>query len=265
LTLILGITAVFLGAAAAAATVQISLTFGKGREVRIVQKDDLLSASAEIQGGTGPFKGFWEVAGPLSHSGSDLVFREIGRFYEKTDDAILLLKSPDLPTEEAGSYTLRLRVLIGASIEYTKVVKYFVGHRPSRDLLGGKTEVPEVLQAVNPSERTSVTASSTLSWDPVPGSLAFQVEIFDKTGDESGISTSRAKSCIIRLSSKLNRQPVTALMVPAYQTEVRLKDLESRRLRAGISYLWRVVAIDRDGRALCESPLGEFLYGGATQ
>ena len=242
---------------------RISLSFGKGREVRIIPRGDSLTALAEIiVTGAGSVHGTWEVAGPLGPQDRNVFYGTVGEIEEGSSGESLLLESPALPSRETGSYAVRLSVAMDDRKRKIKVIKYFVGERPSRDLLSGRTEVPEVLASVNPPPEKKVTTSSILSWDPVPGSLAYQVELFDKTGDEQGIAASRVNACIIRLSSSLNRPPLVGLMVPAYRTETSIGELSvGVSLTEENTYLWRVVAMDRDGKTLCESPLREFRFG----
>lgn len=249
------------------ALLRIVLDFGKGREVRIVPRGDALKASAEIilpEDTPGSVSGSWAVAGPMSPRDKNAFFKNISEFHDENPGGTVLETSPVLPTDHTGSYAVRLSVTTEAGEKKDRIIKYFVGEKPSRDLLGGKTEVPEVLQSVSPKSEEAVTRETILSWDAVPGSLAYQVELFDKTGDEQGIvSNPRVNACIMRLASSLNRPPLVGLMVPAYKNETTVGEVSGGSdLTRGSSYLWRVVAIDRDGRELCESPLREFVFSG---
>ena len=247
------------------ALLRITLTFGKGREVRIVARGEPIAASAEISlDAIGPVTGSWEVAGPMKPMDGKVFFKNIGDFRDAIPGRSLLISSPSLPTAETGSYAVRFVVTSSSGKKKEKIIKYFVGEKPSRDLLEGKTEVPEVLPSESPPPEEQVTGETVLSWDVVPGSLAYQVEIFDKTGEEAGIvANPRVNACIMRLASSLNRPPLVGLMVPAYKTETTVSEIAGDiALGRGNPYLWRVVAMDRDGRELCESPLREFIFSG---
>jgi len=89
------------------------------------------------------------------------------------------------------------------------------------------------------------------------------VEIYENhpaaTAAAPGVEDHQGPSLVI-VPSKLGRPPVTGIMVPGTQAEVALGPLAVARLKIGTTYLWRVVGIDKGGKAVCESPLKEIAW-----
>jgi len=239
------------------------LKFVDGSKTKVVALGDEIMAIAEITfTGSGLLSGAWEIAEPTTAAGSVkyrnimLINRNVAANRQE------ILRSPALPTKITGSYLLRLKINRPQTDTEQIVLKYFVGDSPTEEVLEGRTRVPETLSTEGPAKSGPAKSSTKFSWDAVPGSVAYQVEIYDKKGGEGGIVTDAGTSnfCMIRVPSELNRPPTMGVMVPAFQTEATLNQLAGRVLKKDTSYLWRVVALAKGGKVLCQSPFKEFVY-----
>ena len=171
------------------------------------------------------------------------------------------LWSPALPTGITGSYLLRLTINRPQPGDEAPIIKYFVGKAPGEEVLQGRKGIPESIQTLGPSTDKPAKSDTKFSWDPVPDSVAYQVEIYDKRGGERGVMKEAGKfsACLIRVPSELNRPPMMGVMVPAYHTETTLNQLAGSVLSPDTTYLWRVVAVGKGGEVLCESPFKAFV------
>ncbi len=248
------------GTASAAdfAVERLELAFDDDTRVKIVSRGESVVAVADITfEGSGLLSAIWQIAEPTT-TGAAARFRDLS-IVNKNLSATKLekVRSPELPTDMTGTYAIRFRVS-RPEPEKTLVLRYFVGQRPTKETLGGKTDVPDSIATRSPD--TPVGAETTFSWDPVPGSVGYQVEIYDESGTEKAVIVESGTfgTCLVRHPSELNRPPLVGLMAPGYQTEATLSQLAGSTLTAGNSYLWRVVALGRRGKVLCESPFRRF-------
>lgn len=234
---------------------RIDLRFVGGEKVRVFAAGQEALAEVEITfKGTGRLGGAWEIAEPTTTAGSpqfrslELVSRSLGMGRHE------VLRSPRLPTTATGAYLVRLRVASPEIAGPLPVLRYFVG-QPGGEAVAG---VPATLVARGPVAG-SLADGLKFSWQPVPGSIAYQIEIYDKDPGAAPPSADAeaAAACLIRVPSSLGSMPLTGIMVPGTQTEVALSQVAANRLAAGKVYLWRVVAIDWNGKVLCDSPLKE--------
>jgi hypothetical protein len=242
---------------------RLDLKFENGSTTKVLTEGESLKAKAEITfKGSGLLAGAWEIAEPTTTPGAPqfrsllIVNKNVAATRQET------LWSPALPTGMTGSYLLRLTINRPQLGDEAPVIKYFVGKAPGEEVLQGRKEIPESIQTLGPSTDKPAKRDTKFSWDPVPGSVAYQVEIYDKRGGERGVMKEAGKfsACLIRVPSELNRPPMMGVMVPAYNTEATLNQLAGAVLEKNKGYLWRVVAVDKDGKVLCESPFKEFIY-----
>jgi hypothetical protein len=232
------------------------LRFVGGEKMKVLTAGQEARAEVEVTfAGTGQLNGAWEIAEPTTTAGSprfrtlELVSRTLGMGHRE------VLASPPLPTGATGAYLLRLRITTPEAAGPPLVVKYFVGQPGA----AAAAPPPAAIVASGPAAGSPADRLA-FSWQPVPGSIAYQLEIYESdqstaTGP-AGSEESQA-ACLISLPSSLGRPPVTGIMIPGDQTQVALNPVAAGRLAAGRTYLWRVVALDRDGKVLCESPLQE--------
>jgi hypothetical protein len=241
---------------------RVDLKFADGSSATVIERGGSLQAAAEVTfRGSGLLAGAWEIAEPTTTPGAPQ-FRILLRITRNlAGTGREQFKSPALPSAIPGSYLLRLTISRPSLPDGKLEVRYFVGEATGEAPVA-QAAIPPTLTARGPSGTITARGETKFSWDPVPGSVAYQVEIYDKAG-ESGAGTQAAgrfNVCMIRVPSELQRPPTMGIMVPAYQTSAVLKQLAGSKLTSGRAYLWRVVAVAGDGKVLCQSPFREFLY-----
>ena len=250
------------------AVAELSLTFSGGGDTLVSRKGDVFQAVATaVVEGAGILEGGWSVAGPLAQRGGRdyqalSVFRHLVDPQGEEGLQEVVFRSPKLPSALEGNYIVRIvfREQDGGDIK--SEIRYFVGETPFEDQLAPGAPVPEKLETAGPSGGEAAGPDSVFSWPSVPGSVAYQLELFDRTGEEKGIPMGEFNTCLVRTRSSLDRPPLAGLMLPGYRNETRLHQLAGGRLTEGKSYLWRVISLDTNGRSLCESPFKEFRYTG---
>jgi hypothetical protein len=241
----------------------VELEFEDGTDRKVVTKGERIQAVAEVTfTGAGLLNGIWRIAEPAPEPDqvrfTDLLI--INKNLSSTGKDIF--RSPSLPTGTAGSYSLRLVIQRPSYKEKHKEIKYFVGQPPGEESPGAGGGIPRSIKTTSPAADRPADKETKFSWAAVPGSVAYQVEIYHKTGKEKAVIKEAGKFnvCLVRLPSELNRPPTMGVMVPAFKTEAKLNQFAGRVLKSGTTYLWRVVALAKDGKVLCESPFKEFLF-----
>ena len=227
--------------------------------VKVLAAGQQVRAEAEITfGGTGRLGGAWEVAEPTTTAGSpvfrtlELVSTSLGAGRRE------VLASPPLPTAATGAYQVRLRITAPEVDAPPPPLRYFVGG-PGGETAGGQAGAPGTLEAHGPSDGGPADALK-FSWQPVAGSIAFQLEFYEKDPAAAAEPAGGDQdACLVSVPSSIGRPPVTGVLVPGTRTEVTLGHAAAAKLAAGKSYLWRVVALDKDGKVLCDSPLKELV------
>lgn len=241
----------------------LELKFEDGTDRKVVTKGEDIQAVAEVTfTGAGLLNGIWQIAEPAP-SPDQIRFTDlliINKNLSSTGKDIF--RSPSLPTGTAGSYAIRLVIQRPSYSEKYQEIKYFVGQTPADEASEGGREIPRSIKTTGPTGERPADKDTKFSWDPVPGSVAYQVEIYNKTGKEKAVMKEAGKFnvCLVRLTSELNRPPTMGVMVPAFKTEATLNQFAGRILKSDTTYLWRVVALAKDGKVLCESPFKEFLF-----
>ena len=241
---------------------RVDLRFVGGEKVRVLAAGQVARAEAEITfTGTGQLGGAWEIAEPSTASGSprfrtlELVSRLLGMGRHE------LLTSPPLPTASPGTYQLRLRITTPETAGSPLLVRYFVG-QPHREAATAPAASPGTLAAHGPAAG-SRPDNLQFSWQPVAGSIAYQLEFYEKdpgaASGPQGAEDADPAACLVSIPSPLGRPPVAGIMVPGTATGVALSHAVAGKLAAGTTYLWRVVAFDGGGKVLCDSPLKELV------
>lgn len=233
---------------------RVEARFVGGEKFRVIAAGREARAEAEITfRGAGQLAGAWEIAEPNTTAGSprfrtlELVSRQLGMGRRE------VLGSPPLPTAAIGVYHLRLRITQPESAGPPLTLKYFVAQP---DLKAAAGAAPAAILARGPAAGVAADGLK-FSWEPVAGSIAYQLEIYEKDAATAAGAEDDPAALLIDTPSALGRPPVTGAVVHGAQTEVTLGQLAVGRLIAGRTYLWRVVALDRDGKFLRDSPLQE--------
>lgn len=241
---------------------RLDLMFVGGEKFKVLAAGQDARAQVEITfRGSGQLGGAWEIAEPTTTAGQprfrtlELVSRVLGMGRRE------VLTSPPLPTSIPGAYQLRLRITSPESAEAPVTVRYFVGQQ--RDGAGAvKPAAPGTLAAHGPPSQGG-SGALRFSWQPVTGSIVYQLEFYEKepaaTAAPATAATADEAFHLPGLATPLGRPPLTGIMVPGTQTDVALSPGVAGKLTTGRTYLWRVVALDREGRVVGDSPLKELV------
>jgi hypothetical protein len=142
------------------------------------------------------------------------------------------LRSPLLPTNNEGSYVLRLRI-DSPEVSFTlPVVQYFINVKPEV-LDQVRSSIP--LLILNPPPGQAAMASTNFKWSSVPDTAVYRFEIY--------------------LDEGMNSDMVTAALVKNENNNLLLSPLVYDHLVSGNTYWFRVVSIDKDGRLVTSSQL----------
>jgi hypothetical protein len=217
---------------------RLSLTFQDNSLVKVVNSDEELTAIAEITfTGSGLLIGRWLIAEPPSTAGRRF---DGGVVSEREIFTILRhvvlplagqrkvrISSPKLPTGISGLYAVRFRIERPGVGDEAPTLIYEVNPF-SVGMIPMGPEGPSGIRIISPRGRTGLAPGVTFSWERIPGSIAYQLEVFD--GPEPPQSVR-----------------VTGQVVPGDLTELTLSHLAGEDLTAGASYWWRVVAFGPGG------------------
>lgn len=227
-----------------------ALAFDDGAAVRVVQVGDSLSARAEINfTGTGSMRATWEIAGPSSTAGQPQ-YRQL----QPVTRGLIghgpeIVKSPQLPTDAAGYYLLRLRISQPLPGFDPPVLAYYVG-AAGATARGGFTEM--VVNA--PGDGAVFDPATRFAWQPVPGAKVYKIELFASPGEDPfglpDIADRGATADPARVRAALAAPPAAGMIVKAAQTDIILSAAVRAQLRPRHSYFWRVQAIDADGAVI---------------
>jgi len=233
------------------------LSFDNGSSVRILPRNNAIHAEAQLgYSGTGLLQAVWEIAEPATSSGTP-IYRPLlqVRDYLTLGDT-KTLKSPALPTGVVGLYLVRLRVIDPITNFTTPVIRYFVAEGRV-----GKELPPDPVGVLSPVPFALYAPDTLFVWQPHKSAMAYQLEIY-RTGrnpatelpDLGGGDRTPKPSDI---AAALRRAPVTGMIVPGKQTSTTLSSNARQRLTPGRAYLWRVLAVDKEGTVVGQSPMRE--------
>lgn len=234
---------------------RVDLYFTAGIRNKVVNKDANLRAVVDINYiGTGQLRGVWEWA-PVQPGGVPL-FRPLpaamkrltepdkdADYYKPRDTLTVVreyltsfkrvsLRSPLLPTNNKGSYLLRLRI-DSPKVGFTlPVVQYFVNMKPD-DVNQAKSAIP--LLMLNPPLGQDAMASTNFKWSRIPDTNVYRFEIY--------------------LDEEMSTDMVTAALVKNENTSLQLTPLVYSHLVSGKTYWFRVVSLDNEGRLVATSQL----------
>ena len=227
-----------------------ALAFDDGAAVRVVQAGDVLSARAEVDfSGSGSMSAVWEVAGPSSTAG-ETVYREL---QQVTRGLIghepAIIKSPDLPTDSPGYYSVRLRITQPPPGFDPPMLAYYVGDAQS-GARGGFT----AMSVSAPGEGALLERETRFAWQPVEGAKAYKIELFASPGSDPfglpDMGGGAASADPARVRAALSAPPAAGMIVTGAQTRIALSSATRARLQPRHSYFWRVQAIGADGSVI---------------
>ncbi len=241
------------GSSAAGFSVErMALHFDDDSTVRLLARGAKLHASADVTyGGAGQVVGVWEVADPTSTLGTpvfrplQVVRRHLGAGGQAT------LHSPQLPTDQLGLYVLRLRITDPGVAFDIPEIRYFVMNE------GDLPKPPAPMNQTAPDDNSSIGPQTRFGWSAIDGAKVYQLELYavprrsvaDTLPDLGGGAAADSGA------TKISGPPLTGMVIPADRTETVLSPVTLGHLRAGGDYVWRVLAVDADGRVVGASPL----------
>lgn len=235
--------------------IRIALRFDDNSLVRFITPGSALQPYADIRyNGSGLLQAVWELADPTSTRG-EAIYRPlmtVRQFMPASRETTLI--GPELPTKLDGFYILRLRITEPQVSAESVVLRYIVG---KGNTAGSVTKTP--IQLLAPSHLALLLPNTQFKWREIPGTKAYQLEVYTKTsvGQNQGSARAIDESSFPYKGDALAARPITGTIVPGGQTSVSLSMLTRGHLRPGQTYLWRVIAIGDGGVILGESPVRE--------
>lgn len=236
---------------------RLALTFDDQTRVKVLPKGGRLRAIAELNTtGSGLITGQWDIATAVTTAGTP-VFRPLALVRQSVAGGRrTVITSPPLPTRFEGNNLVRLTITDPQTFFDEPVLQYYV--TPESPL--PEQQEPGLMLVTSPSPGTPLTLTTRFAWQAVPGTKAYKVEFFGAPPGPAGIVSGNEVTTDVPLDpspdsgSVRGLQPLTGVVVPATQTEIRLQDYSLAHLPGGRRYLWTVKAVDAEGALLGISP-----------
>ncbi len=221
----------------------MQLSFPNLSSMTLVESGEELFSYLDVNySGTGVLEGFWQLAEPGSTE-SKPIYRTL-KLERKALSQLRhsRLVSPTLPTDKPGKYLLRFCLLdrtnTGGTVnrdceESGKRVE--VLYQVLR-----KTDISPVAMTLTPSNQP-IGSSTVLDWSQVDGAVVYQLQVFQQSGDAAPTF-------------------VTGMLIPKDNTEAMLSPLVLSKLQSHTQYLWRINALDQQGRIIGKTPLQRFAF-----
>lgn len=192
----------------------LDLSFDDGSAFRTVGAGEGLVARARIAtSGRGLVEAIWQIAGP---EGGFRILKRVR--FTAGGPTRELLESPRLPTDQPGSFRVRLVLGDGAD-SAGPVIRYTVG---------AGTEA-EAVALIAPAEGAALGPSTRFAWADVPGAERYRIEFLAE------------------------RESRPRASVETTKTEAQVRSFTLERLATGAPLTWRVVALDGSGAVIARS------------
>jgi hypothetical protein len=207
---------------------RLALSFHDGSQVKVAGLNDEVKAEAEITFfGSGLLRGRWLIAEPTSSAGA-LSFRTLKYVTRHlAGQRRVRIVSPELPTDISGAYAVRFSIERPDVGEATPTIVYQVAPAATA-LIPMGPRGPAEIRVLAPGRGTELEPGTAFSWEPVPGSIAYQLEVFDGPVLPGAVR-------------------LTGQVVPGDVTELSFSSLAGEDLAPGASYWWRVLAFGAGG------------------
>jgi hypothetical protein len=206
--------------------------------------------------GSGLITGQWDIATAVTTAGTP-VFRPLALVRQSVAGGRrTVITSPPLPTRFEGNNLVRLTITDPQTFFDEPVLQYYV--TPESPL--PEQQEPGLMLVTSPSPGTPLTLTTRFAWQAVPGTKAYKVEFFGAPPGPAGIVSGNEVTTDVPLDpspdsgSVRGLQPLTGVVVPATQTEIRLQDYSLAHLPGDRRYQWTVKAVGEDGALLGISP-----------
>lgn len=226
---------------------RVALRFDNGAAVALAGLTEPLRAQAQLHyDRAGLLEAVWEVATPASTRGQPVFHRleNVRQYLGAGQQATL--QSPLLPTDEAGLYLLRLR-LIQPSLEQELIaLRYQVSGQPVASAF-----VP-VLRLSQPSAGTALDAETEFHWRRVANTRAYQLELYDQP-PSAAVPADQAEPNTA--PAEMTQAPTTGMLLKGSTDRARLSPAVLQRLQPGHTYYWRMIAVNTEGAVVAASPV----------
>jgi len=216
---------------------RLQLSFSNQTSLAVVEPDEELFGYLDVDfSGTGVLEGYWQLAEPGGAEAAPL-FRTLKLERQALSSLQhVRLPSPRLPTDKAGKYLLRFCVIDRNATD---------GSAFACPDEGKVVTVAYQVLATSPSpvEEMKLTAdtqpvgpTTLLHWSAVDRAVVYQLQIFQTAGSNAPTF-------------------VTGMLLPNSTPSATLSTLVLDKLNAHRRYLWRINALDSQGRVIGQSEL----------
>lgn len=208
---------------------RIDLSFDSKTRTDVIHQGESLRAIVDISfRSSGVLRGEWRLIDPSASLGQTggRILQVVQKNLVSSGEGRTRIISPPLPSQMTGLYLLAFAVQQDSSSLDTPVLRYFVLDKKRESL----TEIASI-KTFSPAGRTTLTADTLFSWQPIAQAHAYQVAIFNK-GDTV---------------------PISGKLVTGQSTALTLSDFSRDWLLPGYEYSWRVRAFDQQGNLIAAS------------
>lgn len=226
-----------------------------GAPLKVVGQGDALGIRAELSfNGTGLIRGVWEVANPTITTETP-VFRPLRsvRQYLITGDSKTLV-SPTLPTRLIGQYRVRLRLTEPELNFVLPEIRYFVSARRPESVPPPApiSLIRPPLSLIRPPPSASLTPKLLFRWQAVKAARVYQLEFHTDTSSPlaGNLPDLSGGGDLASPRVPVGQRPVTGMMVPRKRRQTILSAAARQHLQSRQRYLWRVLAIGKDGTVI---------------
>jgi len=225
---------------------QVDLRFSNNNLNKVVKIDESLLAYATINhNGTGLFRAVWEVATPITTSGTPIftTLETVRQFLGAGRK--IVLESPTLPTNLTGNYVLRLKILSPQDSFENLQLRYAVI----------RSAIPTVeiqaIEVTKPLPNALINDVTVFSWNPVTGAHTYQIEIYEL--DNTDLPTIGGENLSINELENSTKKLSSGVLLPSEKQSSTLTKIALRNLKPGRAYRWRTVAINKEGYIIGKS------------
>ena len=241
------------------------------REITVPLDTPDLTVYADIRyNGTGALKAQWAVAEPgMADTAGFRVLETIQEFVPFGDRIVIQRpRVPPLPTHIPGEYQVALQILEPAAGFELPVARYFVEARehPQR---------AHLIRLVEPAAGARVPLGNIkFRWEEVPGIAQYRLEVAEAEplpapgiasrlleGMPTPSRTTPTPQSHVAGQLTLPGPPVLVALTPADTPVYQPQANQRQKLRPGVLYAWRILALDTRGQVVGASALHQFTYG----
>lgn len=223
---------------------RMRLSFSNQTNLIVVEPGEELLANLDVNySGSGVLEGAWQIAEPGSTEG--LVMYRTLRLVKQTLSAAqqVSIQSPVLPTQRPGKYLLRFCLIDRKETQAggndfncpdtDRLVEaaYQVLAKPRFSMV--EIEVAPL--------RGNLDQKTELSWTPVEGAVVYQLQVFQKLGQQAPVF-------------------ISGMLLPQTPNKTTFSKLVNEKLAEGKTYQWRINALNPHGQIIGQSPLTNFIY-----